>query len=62
MTLNPKTSPAVALLPLLLLAAMVALGLVLEPVLYGVFLWQTKLPLIALLALAFLRCTSSSRS
>ncbi|HKV13296.1 MAG TPA: hypothetical protein VJ725_34465 [Thermoanaerobaculia bacterium] len=62
MTLNPKTSPAVTLLPLLLLAAMVVLGLVLEPVLYGVFLWQTKLPLIALLALAFLRCTSSSRS
>ena len=55
--MNPdlKTSRAVVLLPLALLAAMVGIGLVLEPVLYGALLWQTKLPLIALLALAFLR-------
>ena len=62
MELHSKTPRAVALLPLLLLAAMVGIGLVLEPVLYGVFLWQPKLPLIALLTLAFLRCISSSRS
>lgn len=62
MELNRNTSRAVALLPLLLLAAMAGIGLVLEPVLYGVSLWQTKLPLIALLTIAFLRCISSSRS
>ena len=62
MKLDLKTSRAVLLFPLALLAAMVGIGLVLEPVLYGAFLWPTKLPLIALLAFAFLRCTSSSRS
>jgi hypothetical protein len=62
MRLDPKPPRPVLLLPLFLLAAMVGIGLVLEPVLYGVFLWPTKLPLIALLTLAFLRCTSSSRS
>ena len=51
------TSPsrAFALLPLVLLAVMAGLGLILEAVFYDVFLWQTKLPLAALLAAAFLR-------
>ena len=62
MELDPKPPRPALLLPLFLLAAMVGIGLVLEPVLYGVSLWQTKLPLIALLAFTFLRCTSSSRS
>ncbi|HWM90822.1 MAG TPA: hypothetical protein VN493_08655 [Thermoanaerobaculia bacterium] len=42
-------------LPLLLLAFMVVLGLVLERVVYGTLLWQTKIPVVLLLALAFRR-------
>jgi hypothetical protein len=45
----------VALLPLVLLAVMMGLGLVLEARFYGALLWQTKLPLAVLLATAFLR-------
>jgi hypothetical protein len=52
-----------ALLPLLLLAAMLVFGLVIEAVRFHTLLWATKLPLAALLAVALLRqCTSSSSS
>jgi hypothetical protein len=44
-------------LPLLLLAFMVVLGLVLERVVYGTLLWQAKIPVALLLALAFRRKT-----
>lgn len=43
------------LLPLVLLVVMMGLGLVLEARFYGTLLWQAKLPLAALLAVAFLR-------
>ncbi len=42
-------------LPLLLVAAMVAIGIAIESVGFGDASWLPKLPLIALLALAFLR-------
>lgn len=59
----PPRSRALTLLPLLLLAAMLAFGLVIEAARFHTLLWATKLPLAALLAVAFLRrCTSSSRS
>ena len=41
-------------LPLLLLAFMVVLGLVLEAAVYGTLLWQTKVPIALLLAVAFI--------
>jgi hypothetical protein len=41
-------------LPLLLLAGMLATAVVIEIALYGTLLWQTKLPLAALLAWAWL--------
>jgi len=44
-----------ALFPLILLAVMMALGLIIEEVRYHMLLWATKLPLAALLAVAFLR-------
>lgn len=51
--------PAVArikrLLPLLLLASMLAIGAVLEPLRYGELLWAPKMPLAFLLAWALLR-------
>ncbi|HYO13478.1 MAG TPA: hypothetical protein VE685_09820 [Thermoanaerobaculia bacterium] len=43
------------LLPLTLLAVMVALGLFLEAAIYDTLLWETKIPLAALLAVAFFR-------
>lgn len=59
---NSGTSRAFALLPLILLAAMLTLGLVIEAVRFHTLLWATKIPLAALLAIAFFRrCTSSSR-
>lgn len=59
----PSRSPAFALLPLILLAVMLACGLVIEAFRFHTLLWATKVPLAALLTVAFLRrCTSSSRS
>ena len=56
-------SRAFDLLPLILLAAMLAFGLAIEAARFHTLLWATKIPLAALLAVAFLRrCTSSSRS
>jgi hypothetical protein len=46
-----------ALLPLVLLALMMALGLVIEAVRYHTLLWATKIPLAVLLAVAFLKNT-----
>jgi len=46
-----------ALLPLVLLALMMALGLVIEAVRYHTLLWATKIPLAVLLAVAFLKDT-----
>lgn len=43
------------LLPLLLLAAMIAVGFGIEAVVYDKIAWLAKLPLIAMLALAFIR-------
>lgn len=43
------------LLPLLLLASMLAIGAVLEPLRYGELLWAPKMPLAFLLAWALLR-------
>jgi hypothetical protein len=52
-----------ALVPLILLAVMLVFGLMIEAVRFHTLLWATKIPLAALLAVAFLRrCTSSSRS
>lgn len=48
-------SRAFALLPLLLLAGLIALGLVIEAVRYHTLLWETKIPLAVLLLLAFAR-------
>jgi hypothetical protein len=42
-------------LPLVLLAAMMVGGLIIEALLHGRLLWASKLPLAALLALAGLR-------
>jgi len=47
--------PSLRLLPLLLLAAMIAVGFGIEAVVYDRITWLTKLPLIAMLALAFAR-------
>jgi hypothetical protein len=44
-----------ALLPLILLAIMMALGLVIEEVRYHTLLWATKIPLALLLVIAFFR-------
>jgi hypothetical protein len=52
---SPARSRAFALLPLFLLAAMVALGLVIEAARYRTLLWETKIPVVLLLLLAFLR-------
>lgn len=46
-----------ALLPLVLLAFMMALGLAIEEVRYHTLLWATKIPLALLLAAAFLKDT-----
>jgi len=43
------------LLPLLLLAVMIAVGFGIEAVVYDRVTWLTKLPLIAMLAVAFVR-------
>ena len=48
-----RESRLFALLPLILLAVMAALGLVIEAVRYGTLLWATKTPLAVLLAVAF---------
>ena len=53
--MNAARSRAFALLPLLLLAAMVVLGLVIEATRYGTLLWETKVPVTLLLILAFAR-------
>lgn len=45
----------VRLLPLILLAVMMALGLVIEAVRYHTLLWAPKIPLAVLLAVAFLQ-------
>jgi Cu/Ag efflux pump CusA len=45
------------LLPLVLLAVMMTLGLVIEEVRYHTLLWATKIPLAILLAVAFLKDT-----
>jgi hypothetical protein len=52
---NSAPSRLFALLPLLLLATMVVLGLFLEAAIYDTLLWETKIPLAALLVLALLR-------
>jgi hypothetical protein len=52
---DPRLPHVVVLLPLVLLAVMMGLGLVLEARFYGTLLWQAKLPLAALLAMAFFR-------
>jgi hypothetical protein len=57
---DSKTSRRFALLPLALLAFMAVLGLFLEAALYRTLLWETKIPLLALLAAAFLRWRSGS--
>jgi hypothetical protein len=51
------TSPApwLRLFPLLLLAAMIVVGFGIEAVVYDKVTWLTKLPLIAMLALAVIR-------
>lgn len=43
------------LLPLLLLTTMIAVGFGIEAILYDEVTWLTKLPLIAMLAFAFVR-------
>ena len=50
-----RPAPWLRLLPLLLLAAMIAIGFGLEAVVYDQVTWLAKLPLIAMLALAFVR-------
>lgn len=50
-----SSSRPFALLPLILLAIMMALGLVIEEVRYHTLLWVTKIPLALLLAVAFLK-------
>jgi hypothetical protein len=50
-----RDSPFFALLPLILLAVMAALGLVIEAVRYGTLLWAAKVPLAVLLGMAFFR-------
>jgi hypothetical protein len=50
-----RSSRPFRLLPLILLAIMLALGLLIEAGVYRTLLWETKIPLAALLAIAFLR-------
>jgi uncharacterized integral membrane protein len=52
--LIPAT-PSLRLLPLLLLAVMIVVGFGIEAVVYDKVTWLTKLPLIVMLALAFIR-------
>lgn len=47
-----RRSPLSRALPLLLLAAMLAVGLVIEQRRFGELLWETKVPVAALLAVA----------
>jgi hypothetical protein len=54
-----RTSRPFSLLPLVLLAVMLALGLVIEAVQYDILLWKTKVPLGVLLAFALLKKGSS---
>lgn len=49
------------LLPLLLLATMIAVGFGIEATVYGRVTWLTKLPLIAMLALAFIQGSRGRR-
>lgn len=55
--MRSSSSSLFALLPLVLLAAMMALGLVIEEVRYHTLLWAPKIPLAVLLAVAFLKDT-----
>lgn len=48
-----RPAPWLRLLPLLLLATMIVVGFGIEAVVYDRDTWLTKLPLIAMLALAF---------
>ncbi len=50
-----RPTPWLRLLPLILLAAMIAVGFGIESVVYDKITWLAKLPLIAMLALAFVR-------
>ena len=50
-----RDSRLFAFFPLILLAAMAAIGLVLEAVRYDTLLWATKIPLAVLLAVAFFK-------
>lgn len=50
-----SAAPWLRLLPLLLLATMIAVGFGIEAAVYDKVTWLTKLPLIAMLALAFVR-------
>jgi hypothetical protein len=50
-----RLHPVLRLLPLLLFALMLVLGLLIEGLRYRHVLWETKLPLAAMLALAFWR-------
>lgn len=50
-----SAAPWLRLLPLLLLATMTAVGFGIEAAVYDQVNWLTKLPLIAMLALAFVR-------
>ena len=50
-----RSTPWLRLLPLLLLAVMLAVGFGIEAVVYDEVTWLTKLPLLAMLALAFVR-------
>lgn len=52
---DSRISETLTLLPLLLLGAMLVLGLILEPAIYGTLLWETKIPLAVLLLIAFFR-------
>lgn len=53
-TMHPA-APWLRLLPLLLLAVMIAVGFGIEVVVYDKATWLPKLPLIAMLALALFR-------
>ncbi len=59
---NRPDAPAISaagrgfrLLPLILLASMLAIASILEPLRYGTWLWPPKIPLAVLLAWVFLR-------
>jgi hypothetical protein len=47
-----RPSPLLRAFPLLLLAALLVIGLVIEQRPFGVLLWQTKLPAVVLLIVA----------